>query len=185
MATSILTPEQARQTLLLGKASLIDVRTPAEYAQVHAEGAVNLPLDSISMQSLKTLCPSEHAILLICKSGTRANQAGKLLENQGGTQLFLIDGGTDAWVGAGLPCVRGQKAISLERQVRIAAGSLVVLGILLSFLWPAFRFLSFFVGCGLIFAGITDTCGMALILGRMPWNRREAGRNAQSCTFTA
>jgi hypothetical protein len=82
-----------------------------------------------------------------------------------------IEGGTLACVEAGLPVVRGKKAISLERQVRIAAGSLVLLGAALSFVHLAFIGLSAFVGAGLVFAGITDTCGMGMMLARMPWNQ--------------
>ena len=86
-----------------------------------------------------------------------------------------VEGGTLAWAEAGLPVVRGKKAVSLERQVRIAAGSLVVLGAALSWLLhPAFIALSAFVGAGLIFAGVTDTCGMGMLLARMPWNQTTA-----------
>ena len=83
-----------------------------------------------------------------------------------------VDGGTKAWAEAGLPVVRGQKAISLERQVRIVAGSLVLIGIVLGFLVHQSLFgLAAFAGAGLLFAGITDTCGMGLLLARMPWNQ--------------
>ena len=86
--------------------------------------------------------------------------------------MVNVEGGTLACVEAGLPVVRGKKAISLERQVRIAAGSLVLLGVLLGwFVHPAFIGLSAFVGAGLVFAGITDTCGMGMMLARMPWNQ--------------
>ncbi|MBO0696981.1 MAG: DUF2892 domain-containing protein, partial [Zavarzinella sp.] len=86
--------------------------------------------------------------------------------------VMNVEGGTAAWAAAGLPVVRGRKAVSLERQVRIAAGLLVVLGAVLGWLvHPAFVGLSAFVGAGLVFAGVTDTCGMGMLLARMPWNR--------------
>ena len=89
-------------------------------------------------------------------------------------QRVNVEGGTLAWEQAGLPVVRGKKAMSLERQVRIAAGSLVVLGTALgAFVHPGFLGLSAFVGAGLVFAGVTDTCGMGMVLARMPWNRAE------------
>ena len=88
--------------------------------------------------------------------------------------LFSVEGGTLAWEKAGLPVVRGREVISLERQVRIAAGLLVVLGVMLGWLvHPGFLALSAFVGAGLVFAGLTDTCGMGLMLAKMPWNRFE------------
>jgi rhodanese-related sulfurtransferase len=92
--------------------------------------------------------------------------------------VVCVEGGTDAWEQAGLPVVRGHKVISLDRQVRMAAGLLVLLGVGLSFLvHPAFSALSAFVGAGLLFAGITDTCGMAMLLAKMPWNQvREGSR---------
>ncbi len=86
--------------------------------------------------------------------------------------MVNVEGGTQAWDQAGLPVVRGQQAMSLERQVRIAAGSLVVLGSALgAFVSPYWIGLAAFVGAGLVFAGITDTCGMGMLLARMPWNK--------------
>ena len=93
--------------------------------------------------------------------------------------MVNVEGGTLACVDAGLPVVRGKKAVSLERQVRIAAGSLVLLGAALSFVHPAFVGLSAFVGAGLVFSGITDTCGMGMILARMPWN--QVSQDSTSC----
>jgi rhodanese-related sulfurtransferase len=94
------------------------------------------------------------------------------LQAAGQANVVNVEGGTLAWAEAGLPVVRGPKAISLERQVRIAAGSLVLLGAVLGwFVHPAFVGLSAFIGAGLVFAGVTDTCGMALLLARMPWNQ--------------
>ncbi len=92
----------------------------------------------------------------------------------GFANVVNVEGGTIACVEAGLPVVRDKKAMSLERQVRIAAGSLTLFGSLLGLLHPAFLAVPVFVGGGLAFSGITDTCGMAIILARMPWNRCEA-----------
>jgi hypothetical protein len=97
----------------------------------------------------------------------------------GFTNVVNVEGGTLACEQAGLPIVRGRKAISLERQVRIAAGSLVVTGAVLGYLvHPAFIGLAAFIGAGLVFAGITDTCGMGMLLARMPWNRCDASAHA-------
>jgi rhodanese-related sulfurtransferase len=110
------------------------------------------------------------------------------LQAAGYTNVVNVEGGTKAWDEAGLPVVRGQKAISLERQVRIAAGTLVLIGALLGyFAHPYWIGLSAFVGAGLIFAGVTDTCGMAMLLARMPWNRvgktnpQPADASAKTC----
>ena len=110
-------------------------------------------------------------LYVICQSGNRARQACEKLVAAGYTSVVNVEGGTLACEQAGLSIVRGKKTVSLERQVQIAAGLLVLLGTLLSRLvHPAFIGLSAFVGAGLVFAGITDTCGMAMLLARMPWN---------------
>ena len=113
-------------------------------------------------------------LYMICRSGSRGRQACEKFLAAGYHNVVNVEGGTLAWERAGLPVVRGKKAISLERQVRIAAGSLVVLGTALgAFVHPGFLGLAAFVGAGLVFAGITDTCGMGMLLARMPWNRVE------------
>ena len=116
--------------------------------------------------------PASEPLYMICRSGSRGRQACEKFAAAGFTSVVNVEGGTQAWAAAGLPVVRGKKTIGLERQVRIAAGSLVCLGVLLAWLVDrAFIALSAFVGAGLIFAGLTDTCGLALFLARMPWNR--------------
>jgi rhodanese-related sulfurtransferase len=122
---------------------------------------------------------SNEPLYVICRSGSRGQKACEKFLKAGFSNVVNIEGGTMACVEAGLPVVRGKKAISLERQVRIAAGSLVLLGAGLSFVNPAFIGLSAFVGAGLVFAGITDTCGMGMILARMPWN--QCGIESTSC----
>lgn len=153
---------------------LVDVRTPAEFREIHAVGARVLPLDRLDPQAYlagRTTTGGE-PIYLICKSGSRARQAGEKFLAAGYANVVCIEGGTQAWEQAGLPVQRGKKTISLDRQVRIAAGFLVAAGTALGFaVHPYFLGIPAFVGCGLMFAGITDTCGMALMLGRMPWNQ--------------
>jgi rhodanese-related sulfurtransferase len=153
---------------------LIDVRTPVEFREVHLENARNVPLDqldpSASMQSRHG--SANDPLYLICRSGSRGKQACEKFVKAGFPNVINIEGGTMACVDAGLPVVRGKQTISLERQVRIAAGMLVLLGAVLGwFVHPAFIGLSAFVGAGLLFAGITDTCGMGMLLARMPWNQ--------------
>lgn len=147
---------------------LIDVRTSREFQEVHLTDAVNLPLDRMKPESLPT---DGRPIIFICKSGMRGRTAAEKATNCR-QNVYNVDGGTEACIASELPVVRGAKSMSLERQVRIAAGSLVLLGVLLAyFAHPAFIILSAFVGAGLVFAGVTDTCGMAMLLTKMPWNQ--------------
>ena len=126
-------------------------------------------------------CPATEAVYVICRSGGRGKQACEKFVKSGFLNVVNVDGGTLACVAAGIPTLQGKKTISLERQVRIAAGALVVLGALLALFYnPSFVLLSGFVGAGLIFAGVTDTCGMAMVLARMPWNQSSA---ASSCSI--
>lgn len=155
---------------------LIDVRTPAEFREVHVEFARSLPLTELAPEALVTRHggPASEPLYVICRSGGRSQQACEKLA-KAGLRVVNVEGGTQAWEAAGLPVVRGRSAISLERQVRIAAGSLVVLGSALGyFVNPVWIGLAAFVGAGLVFAGVTDTCGMGLLLARMPWNQVRA-----------
>jgi rhodanese-related sulfurtransferase len=175
MVRTISVEEAARRWREDGGFELIDVRTPMEYREVHAEPARSVPLDALSPAAILSGREAPHGtpVYLICRSGSRSRQAAEAFEREGFANAVSVDGGTLAWERAGLPVVRGaRKAISLERQVRIAAGSLVVLGTALgAFVHPGFLGLAAFVGAGLVFAGITDTCGMGMMLARMPWNR--------------
>lgn len=153
---------------------LIDVRTPAEYREVHATIARLVPLDALDPARVmgSRPVPAGEPLYVICRSGSRGKMACDRLTSAGFTNLVNVEGGTQAWEQAGLPVVRGKKTISLERQVRIAAGALVLLGTGLgAFVHPYFLGLAGFVGAGLVFAGVTDTCGMGMMLARMPWNR--------------
>lgn len=169
------------QSLLESKPDLavVDVRTPAEFAEVHAVVAVNHPLDQLNPESLLTTrhVSRDEPVYLLCRSGQRAGRAAEQLAAAGYQQPVVVAGGTLAWIQAGLPTHRGvATVISLERQVRIAAGLLVFAGVVLArFVHPGFLVIPAFVGAGLVFAGITDWCGMGLLLARLPWNRRPAG----------
>jgi len=161
-----------------GQIDLIDVRMPTEYRELHAEGAQNYPLDALDPQAIAGSRNGRSAepLYVICKSGNRSTKAVQKFLDAGITNVVNVDGGTTAWDAAGLPVKRGKKAISLDRQVRIAAGSLVFAGAALGYLVnPYFIGLSAFVGAGLVFAGITDTCGMGMMIAKMPWNRCQDG----------
>lgn len=150
---------------------IIDVRTPVEFREVHLPNAENVPLDRIDQAASRGRHTPSDPLYVICHSGARANQACQSLSNAG-VPVVLVEGGTKACIEAGLDVVRGKKSVSLERQVRMAAGSLVLIGCALAW-WvhPAWLGLSAFIGAGLVFAGVTDTCGMGMILAKMPWNQ--------------
>lgn len=174
MSFATIAPRELYNRLQAGRpVTLIDVRTPAEFREVHAEIARNVPLDRLRASDFVALrTGSNEPVYVICRSGSRGKQACEKLQQDGLPEIVNVEGGTQAWEVEGLPVVRGQKAISLERQVRIGAGSLVLIGVLLGwFAHPLFFGLAAFVGAGLVFAGVTDTCGMGLLLARMPWNR--------------
>jgi len=175
MNISTISPRQFVELCTQGKEiELIDVRTPVEYREVHVAIARNVPLDQLNPVALTQArnSPANAPLYLICRSGSRGQQACEKFIKAGFSNVVNIEGGTIACVESGVPVVRGKKAISLERQVRITAGLLVLLGTILGwFVHPAFIGLSGFVGAGLLFSGLTDTCGMGMILARMPWNQ--------------
>jgi rhodanese-related sulfurtransferase len=160
---------------------VIDVRTPVEFREVHCSYSRNVPLANLDPKAIMAARKGapDDPLFVICRSGGRGKQACEKFQAAGYRNVVNVEGGTLAWVECGLPVARGQKAISLERQVRIAAGSLVFLAATLGyFVHPAFLGLAAFVGAGLVFAGITDTCGMGMMLARMPWNRIRAESSA-------
>jgi rhodanese-related sulfurtransferase len=153
---------------------IIDVRTAAEYQSGHIPNAFNMPLGDTTPEMILQNANGKD-IAVVCQSGGRSAKCCSALLAHGAPniKLYNVQGGTQAWRAAGLPISGGdRKVLSLERQVRIAAGILVLLGVLLGgTVHAGFIFLSAFVGAGLIFAGITDWCGMAMLLAKMPWNR--------------
>ncbi len=157
--------------------TIIDVRSQLEFKSLSLASATNIPLDVLSCEivesHVKKIAATDQPIYLMCKGGQRAKLANeKLLQlNQ---QIICIEGGMDALgQDSSLPLQSDPTAgLSLERQVRIAAGSLVLLGVVLGTIFhPAVYLLSAFVGAGMVFAGITDWCGMGLLLAKMPWNK--------------
>lgn len=159
-----------------GNALLLDVRTPAEFESAHLEGARLEPLDRLEPEAVRAALQPGRICVTICQSGGRARKAAEKLEAAGVPEVSVLDGGIGAWIAAGFPVVEGRKTISLERQVRIGAGLLVLAGVALgTWVEPWFYALSGFVGAGLIFAGITNTCCMGMLLARMPWNRTGGG----------
>lgn len=178
MSVATIHPSQLAEQLKAGDIDLIDVRTSTEFREAHVEQARNVPLDRLDPSAFKN---RSGRLFVICRSGSRGRKACEKLLAAECPDVVNVEGGTLACIEAGLPIIRGRKAVSLERQVRMAAGSLILLGAILGWLaHPLFYWLPALVGGGLIFSGITDTCGMGTILARMPWNRVQ-GEAPQCC----
>jgi rhodanese-related sulfurtransferase len=162
---------------LRGQASaaalLVDVRSGTEFASGHIPGAVNIPMDQIEARLEDFGSNLALPLVLICQSGKRARMTAGLMEPCQ-RQIRVLEGGTKAWIEAGLPVVASVKTRwSLERQVRLGAGLLVLTGSILALAAdPRWVYLCGFVGLGLTFAGLTDICAMGIILEKMPWNRQ-------------
>jgi rhodanese-related sulfurtransferase len=172
-----ITPHQLHDRLQQGeKLHLLDVRTPAEHAEIHVPDVQLVSFDKLDPTKLASMngFAKEQPLYIFCRTGNRAKQAAEKLEKGGYKQCSVVEGGTMAWAEAGLPVTRGtSKVITLERQVRIAAGAIVLTGVLLAqFVNPAFIWLSGFIGAGLLFAGVTDLCGMGMLIAKLPWNQR-------------
>jgi rhodanese-related sulfurtransferase len=169
-----LTIDELRESLDRGdRFQMIDVRAPGEFAAGHIPCAVNLPMDQVEgrLDDLHHRDP----VLLICQSGKRATLTRELLRPHI-NELVVLEGGTAGWARAGLPLVRSTGVRwSLERQVRLVAGVLTAAGAALALTaGPLWALVPLVTGSGLTFAGLTNLCGMATVLGRMPWNRPKA-----------
>jgi rhodanese-related sulfurtransferase len=154
-----------------GECQVIDVREFSEFNAERVAEAQLMPLSNFEKHADRI----DHSkpVYLMCRSGRRAGEAAKRLAEKGFTDIHVIEGGMIEWQNANLPVIKGDSKVwALERQVRFAAGLLVLAGVVLSvFAHPYFVWLSGFVGAGLVFAAVTDTCGMAMVLARMPWNK--------------
>ncbi len=168
-----------RSTEITSDHCLIDVRTPHEFAERKIPGSLNVPLGSLS-DELEQLSGREN-IVLVCAAGTRAEKARSILDKRG-VKAQVLEGGIAQWKNATLPLELGEpQGLSLERQVRIVAGTLVAAGSTLALLVdPRYAIASGLIGCGLVFAGVTNTCGLAMLLAKLPYNRRSA--NPKKCS---
>jgi rhodanese-related sulfurtransferase len=168
---ALLTPAEVAG--LGDRVRLVDVRTPGEFESQHLAGSYNVPLDTLAehLSELRGLDGSR-AMVLVCQSGGRARKAADALCAAGLVNVSVMDGGVNGWLAAGREVVRLKPRMSLERQVRIAAGFLAALGGFLAlFVDTRFAALPVVVGSGLVFAGITDTCAMGMLIAKAPWNR--------------
>ena len=151
--------------------TIIDVRTPAEFESVHIPGSYNLPLNLLPERRTEVRDTLRTPAVLVCRSGARAREAEQLLREIDLPQIHVLDGGLTAWEASGKPVKRGRQRWSLERQVRGVAGSLVLAGLIGSMFWRPLALLSAFIGAGLTYSALSDTCGMAMLLSKLPYNQ--------------
>jgi rhodanese-related sulfurtransferase len=170
MSIRPITPNQARELLLQG-AALIDIREADEHARERIPEARLVPLGTVGYSAFSGLGAEQ--VIFHCRSGARTKANARTLASAVKCDTYMIEGGLDAWKRAGLPVITDRKQpIEIMRQVQIASGSLVLLGVLLgATISPVFYALAGLVGAGLTLAGATGTCAMARLLRVMPWNR--------------
>ena len=150
---------------------ILDVRTPGEFEGVHIAGAYNVPLDLLREHSDEIRTHLDDHVVLVCRSGQRATQAEQTLYDTGLTNVHILDGGMNSWEANGFSVKRGAQRWDLERQVRLVAGSIVALSVLASIFVPGFKWVALFIGSGLVFAAVSNTCMMGMLLAKLPYNR--------------
>lgn len=165
-----LKPEQVKEKLKESTVCFVDVRSLDEFQSGHVPGAQCMPLDEI--ESGTASVPKDRLVILSCQGGRRSARAREILRARGYENVVELEGGFSAWLSAGLPVNRTKARLPIVRQVLLSAGFLVALGVVLSlFVDTRFVYLPLFVGAGLMFAGSTGICPMAMLLEKMPWNR--------------
>ncbi|WP_107772255.1 rhodanese-like domain-containing protein [Nocardioides sediminis] len=154
---------------------VLDVRTPGEFETAHIDGAVNIPVDQLDPHLREIVHNAGGTMVLVCQSGGRAEQAADKLSKEGKDDLVLLEGGMNAWQQAGAPVRRGEvQRWALERQVRLVAGSIVLASVGASAFFPRTKWLGAGVGGGLVFAAVSNSCMMASLLSKLPYNRGAA-----------
>lgn len=164
---------QLSEAIEKGKVNILDVRTPGEFATLKIASSINIPLDQLNPAEVISRFGTNSELYCICQTGTRSQIATLKLRSSGMQRVINVDGGTNAWVAMGFPVESGKRnVISLDRQMRITAGTLIIIGVYVGVLqYPLGFWLSGLIGVGLIHAGLTNSCGMSMLLTKMPWNR--------------
>lgn len=172
LKTSI-TPTELHRLLPV---ALLDVRTPGEFAEAHVPGAKLVPLDDLDAAAFLRQHEAKTPLYVLCQSGGRACKAIEKFQRAGFGGCVLVEGGTAAWIAAGLPVEQSEsRVLPLMRQVQIIVGAITATGAVLAMtVNPWFVVIPLLMGCGLLFAGVTGCCGLAVILAKMPWNRSQS-----------
>jgi rhodanese-related sulfurtransferase len=171
-------PTQLCLLIAAGNApELLDVRTPPEFINAHVPGARLITLDELNFDAYLKQHEPGRPIYVLCQAGARASKAIERFEKCGCFDGVLVEGGTQAWIDAGLPVNRGTSSVlPIMRQVQIVVGTLsAISSVLVLLVSQWFALVPLLLGSGLLFAGVTGTCGMAILLARMPWNRSQSG----------
>lgn len=179
-----LTCDDARQWLAQDDApTIIDVRTPAEFGSDHLQGAINVPLDLVEKNPQQIADAIDGEVLLVCRTDNRAGQAARLLAPTLGARVHVLTGGMSGWSEKGGPVESGEGgAWAMDRQVRTTAGALALTGIVASTVAPKAKWLAGGIGAGLLYSGLSDSCAMAEVLDKMPWNRVDSTPTLESAT---
>jgi rhodanese-related sulfurtransferase len=154
---------------------ILDVRTPGEFETAHIPGAYNVPLDLLREHRTELRAHLDDQVVLVCRSGARATQAGQTLAEVGLPNVKVLDGGMLAWQHTDAPVNRGRTRWDLERQVRLVAGVIVLSSVLGALLVPGLQWVAALMGAGLTAAALTNTCAMGMLLAKLPYNRGTAG----------
>nr|WSW65777.1 rhodanese-like domain-containing protein [Streptomyces sp. NBC_00995] len=170
--TSAFTPAALQHLIKTGDGPrLLDVRTPGEFQTSHIPGAYNVPLDTLREHRMELGRHLDEDVVLVCRSGARATQAEEALAEAGLPNLRVLDGGMMAWEASGAPVNRGPQRWELERQVRLIAGSIVLVSGVVGFFVPGVHLIGTAIGAGLTFAALSNTCAMGMMLSKLPYNR--------------
>ncbi len=153
---------------------VLDVRSGGEFETVHIPGSYNVPLETLG-EHAADLADVDHPVVLVCQSGGRATKAHGALRGQGKETVHILEGGMNAWEAAGGDVLRSaNRRWAMDRQVRFTAGSISLVGILTSIFFPKAKWLAGGVASGLVFSAVTDTCAMAQLLSKLPYNRTDS-----------
>ncbi|MFJ8224865.1 rhodanese-like domain-containing protein [Streptomyces griseus] len=170
--TTVFTPAALQHLLTTGDGPrLLDVRTPGEFRTGHIPGAYNVPLDTLREHRMELGRHLDEDVVLVCRSGARATRAEEALAEAGLPNLRVLDGGMMAWEASGAPVNRGEQRWEMERQVRLIAGSIVLVSGVVGFFVPGVHLIGTAIGAGLTFAALSNTCAMGMMLAKLPYNR--------------
>ncbi|MGO4443576.1 rhodanese-like domain-containing protein [Mycobacterium sp. 2YAF39] len=180
--TSTVSSTALRELLDSAKpARVVDVRTPAEFESAHIPGSFNLPLDILRSHKADVVDSLDGDVVLVCRSGQRSTQAQQILTSAGTAARVLQDGILD-WEERGYDVDRGEQRWDLERQVRLVAGSIVLTSVVGSVVVPKAKWIAAAIGGGLTYAAVSNTCAMATVLSKLPYNR---GAQADAVTLVS